>query len=474
MRYQERIYIQNSNEAVRNRDILNVNMSSDICIFEPPMFNLSGASKIDCTGNTGTTYVISSATTIPLTFQFTANTNAFSATNATFKYEIYKYNNDAGLFFIPPVYKSDILQYSGFSGTNSTTQSVPVSGLSMDGEYLVKGYFDFNVCTEYLSKLGKKVDTLLNMYGTEYGIYDSSVDYFFRAIRNADTPIFAQNVSNIPLSNTLYQQVILPPAGEINLTIASPNDGFYVLTLNGLVLAKDLDYTVSGNVITLSAQTVYDDIITIIYTTGSGNNIVGDNINILSPVVSGTSNNQGVNTSYFNTTTGKFEIYTNITPVESNTILVMINGATLANGIDYYQSSSNPKRIILEGDLMIGDIITIIYFPITNVVNGLITNTPVVSWAIANPPQLVNGIFSLEVSSASTFNTLYSSGSTSYVIGQTTYSNSFIASGNVGTTLYYRVKNEKNYATLCGDIVSSTAYSETIPIVIQTNSINSY
>ena len=176
----------------------------------------------------------------------------------------------------------------------------------------------------------------------------------------------------------------------------------------------------------------------------------------------------------FNTTTGKFEIYTNITPVESNTILVMINGATLANGIDYYQSSSNPKRIILEGDLMIGDIITIIYFPITNVVNGLITNTPVVSWAIANPPQLVNGIFSLEVSSASTFNTLYSSGSTSYVIGQTTYSNSFIASGNVGTTLYYRVKNEKNYATLCGDIVSSTAYSETIPIVIQTNSINSY
>ena len=40
--------------------------------------------------------------------------------------------------------------------------------------------------------------------------------------------------------------------------------------------------------------------------------------------------------------------------------------------------------------------------------------------------------------------------------------------------LYYRIKNQKNYVTMCGDIVSSTAYSEIIPIVIQTNAINSY
>ena len=89
MRFQERIYIQNENGAVRNKDILNVNMSSDMCIFESPLFNLSGASKIDCTGTTGTSYVVSTATTIPLTFQFTANTETFSANSATFKYEIY-------------------------------------------------------------------------------------------------------------------------------------------------------------------------------------------------------------------------------------------------------------------------------------------------------------------------------------------------------------------------------------------------
>lgn len=48
MRYQELIYIQNEHSGVRNKDILNVNMSSDMCIFRAPEFEISGASKIDC------------------------------------------------------------------------------------------------------------------------------------------------------------------------------------------------------------------------------------------------------------------------------------------------------------------------------------------------------------------------------------------------------------------------------------------
>ena len=94
MRYQQLIYIQNENSGVRNSDILNVNMSSDICIFENPLFSVSGATKIDCTGSTGTTYVVTTATTIPLTFNFTGNVDTFTATSATFKYQIYKYNTN--------------------------------------------------------------------------------------------------------------------------------------------------------------------------------------------------------------------------------------------------------------------------------------------------------------------------------------------------------------------------------------------
>jgi hypothetical protein len=70
MRYQERIYIQNNNDAVRNK-VLSFNMSSDMSIFEGPLFNVSGASKIDCTGITSS-YVHSYKTYLPLTFVFTA------------------------------------------------------------------------------------------------------------------------------------------------------------------------------------------------------------------------------------------------------------------------------------------------------------------------------------------------------------------------------------------------------------------
>ena len=56
MRYQQPIYIQND-YGVRNKDILNQNMSSDLCVFVAPKFTMSGASKLDC--ECGCTGVIS-------------------------------------------------------------------------------------------------------------------------------------------------------------------------------------------------------------------------------------------------------------------------------------------------------------------------------------------------------------------------------------------------------------------------------
>ena len=152
----------------------------------------------------------------------------------------------------------------------------------------------------------------------------------------------------------------------------------------------------------------------------------------------------------------------------------MLNGATLARDIDYYQSISNNKRIIFEGSLMVGDIITIVYFPEVSTINGIFVTNPAVSWSINTFPQSVNGTFSLELSTGDTFTTLYTSTSQPYVVGQTVYTDTFVASGTVGTKLYYRVKNEKNYQTLCGQIITDVVYSDIIPVVIQTNAINSY
>ena len=62
MRYQERIYIQNENSALRNKKSPNVNGSTDLYVFTNPTYSLTGTSKINCgcdcecpTGYTATT-----------------------------------------------------------------------------------------------------------------------------------------------------------------------------------------------------------------------------------------------------------------------------------------------------------------------------------------------------------------------------------------------------------------------------------
>lgn len=639
MRYQERIYIQDQISSVRNRAINNFNMSSDICVFNTPIFNVSGATKLDCcddcpetitphdtytggtvtlpttivggdcedilstirvardqakidyttsgvtavtnhlnievigctqvikwrfgtieawllrgsngeiqtyyisdytdtqntimryttnssgvccggdfiddqqlwndfltaTGYTGTTlfidlpyisstscklnrfdcpqynnitgatYMISADTqTIPLTFDFTGNTQTFIDTEANFRYEIYKYNDNGGIFSAIPTYKSDVFSYSAFSATNSISQFVPSSGLTLDGEFLVKGYYQYSACTNFLKLLGKKIDTINYKYGTEYNIYNKDLDYYFIGVKEAEIPQLIANGSNTPAGGVLRQASILPPAGVTYITKPTDVLSNFIVTLNGLVLSNLYDYTISGETIALAGPTAPDDLITFIYTPEGGRQFATDNIDINVAITSGATNGQGSNLVYFNTTTNNFEVYTTVSPQIGGNIILMLNGVTLANNIDFYQSTSNPKRLILEGDLLVGDIITLIYFPQNDVVNGLNTNNPIVSWRVENFPQKNNGYFSLEVSTDSSFSSFYYSGYTEYDTNGIVYSDTFAASGTVGTNLYYRVKNEKNYETICGNIITTIAYSDVVPVTILSNSINSY
>lgn len=490
MRYQEPIYIQNNHNGVRNRDMFNVSTSSDMCIFEAPLFNVSGASKIDCsTGATSpATYILNNETSIPLQFQFTANTDSFTGNNVTFSYEIYKYSQNGSLFLISPVYQSGDIEYSGFTSFSSLTQNVPISNLLLDGEYLIKGYYKYPICTDFLSRLGKVENTYLYRRGIAYGLYEPTTDYYFIAIGKTVTPILLNNGSNNPATGKLVQQVVLPESfitfnedgdevvesGVKTFTLDSNFAGDFLVTFNGLTLTKNLDYTFSGTMVTLNEPMMSGDVISVIYTSSGSNSFKTDSLEITSTISSGTTDNQGNSLAYFNTTTNKYEIYTTVTPNNGDSIIVMINGVTLANGVDFYQSSTNLKRLILEGDLVKGDLLVIAYFPNSGVVNGLTTSSPFVSWLIDPPPSNNSGLFTLEVAYDKNFTNIYTSATTPYVTGEIGYGLGFTASGSVGTILYYRVKNGKNYTTICGNTISADTYSETVSVTIQSNSINTY
>ena len=214
MRYQERIYPQQNVSALRNRDINIFNMSSDVCVFNAPSYYISGTTTLDCstlsaTSVSGYSYIISANTEdISLGFVFTSNTESFSANNATFNYKIYKFEENTNNFTAIPSFVSENIYFSSLT-SSATTQLVPSSGLTLDSEYMIKGFYRFSACTEFMGKLGNVIDTSRYVGGSEYGIYDKNFDYYFTLIEQAATPEFNYNASNSVASGSL-QQVYLP------------------------------------------------------------------------------------------------------------------------------------------------------------------------------------------------------------------------------------------------------------------------
>jgi hypothetical protein len=483
MSYQDPIYNQNGN-GERNQTIPVVNTSSDICVFSMPVFTMSGASKIDCTGTTLTSgstnvYPLTGETSIDVGFTFTANTSSLTG-NTIFRFEVYKYNNTIGIFEEPYVFQSTGYTWDSYSGTSAFTATIPVVNLNVDGDYLVKGYYVHDICTEFAGLLGNSFSTASVKTGDEYGLYQSDRDSYFVAFTAADTPeLTITETSPNPLGSLITHSFILDGTEE-TLTIPSTTVGSsYMIALNGLTLAEDYDYSITANsltsTVTLTGGTVSGDIVTYVYLSSTSDDTLRhDTIDITEAITSGTTDNEGTNDVYYNTTEGKYEIYTSLTPVSPNDIVVTLNGATLANNIDYYQSITNPKRIILEGGLVVGDLINIYY--ITNVsLQGNVTTTSFnFGWLIENEPQTTNGLFTVEISDSDSFTTISQSGTSEYVVGLVNYNLELPLVGEVGDVLYYRIKNEKNYTDLCGTDILTTAYSEIIDITIQTNASNSY
>jgi hypothetical protein len=483
MRYQERIYPQTNVSALRNKDITIFNMSTDICIFEQPQYDVIGAGKINCVNSTSAfTYTITGTSQIiPFTFDFSANTNSFSANNATFRYEIYKYSNSLGGFSSTPVYKSDVK--TQLTSTSSFTDSITASTLSLDGDYIIKGYFNFPVCTDFLSKLGKSVSTFNYLGGTQFGIYNKDLDFYFIAFKEAQKPEFSNYSTGTPdgfaltqTNLTKYKSYSVSGSTTYDNIVMLPTDysGDFVLTVNGLVLSKGLDYTINDYMLILNDKLNDDDIITLIYTTINSGKLVSDVIEVQSPIVSGVTNEQGENQIYYNTTTSKYEVYTSTLPRIFSDVVFTLNGAVLSNGVDFYQSVSNSYRIILVGEIIPTDIISITYPPNADIFGQIYSPDQVVVWSVPETITDTNGLFTLEISKSNDFSTIYYSATTQYITERSFYNLPVSFSGDMGSKYYTRVKNEKNYNDICGKLYTTTKYSDTLVSVVSTNSTNSY
>lgn len=428
--------------------------------------------------STGVYFFGKEASSIDFNFVFTGGMDSFDVVNSsdtTFKYGIYKYNAESFGFSLPAIYSSGEIQYSAISATSSVTITVSSTTLGLDGDYLIKGGFVYNTCTDILKRLGVRVDTSQYANGSLYSLYNEDLDYYFVGLTSAMTPTFLSSFNQLGYGRLVGFSMFPYYSGQTAMTFNANFISDPIVALNGLVLANNIDYVLSATTVTFVDTLKTTDVVTMIGTIGSTYVAIhNDLITVTNPIASGATDGEGSNSVYYNTTTSKYETYATITPLNGNQMIISLNGVVLAPNIDYYQSISNSKRFILEGTIVVGDVINLYYLPITNVVDSVYTNDVSITWEISVAPQLINGEFTLEVSTGTSFTTLIASAITPYSIGITVYQATVSLTGTYNSYLYYRVKNVKNYQNLTGDIISSEAYSETIPIIIATNAINSY
>lgn len=459
--------------------------------------------------------------------------------NLTFRYEIYKYDPELDLFARPAVYESENISYQSYTGcvetylkyaeavnfgSGSTTVTISelesieelFSGLSCsdlfinfnnlagDGDYLLKIFYQFDACTDFLKRIGAKIDTSIYDLSDRFNIYNQEFDKYFVGIYQAEKPILTksnqQTTPNTSNNLPLYQEsYIIDEETNFNetgstLTLLSRPDGDILITLNGLVLSKNIDYyipnqptfdsvysnnnfdqnTIGPTIVQFYGNLESGDIVNIVFTRQIRETLVSESILIDTYIPTGTTNNEGNSKYYYNVTTQKYEIYISNTPLENSNILLILNGIVLLNNIDYYQSTSNKKRIILEGQILVDDIITVVYYPSISLVGNVSETNNIVDWYITIPPLNTNGEFIIEYSTDSTFSTYNVSDTIQYIANSASYSGNLNLTGSSGTELYYRVKNHKKYVSICGDIIEDVAYSDTVKVKINSNAINSY
>lgn len=474
MSYTERIY-PITNLCARNKDLLNIRMSSDLCEFTPPSFNISGATKIQPVSTSSeSVYLLTGQTDTNLGFNFSGGPAPYSGTNTDYIVEIYKYDKSLSAFTTPHIYKSDSISMSGDVVSSSYTMDISFDIIKPDNEYLIKTHFEFDSCTEFLDILGVRYNNRM-VSGDIYNLYNNEFDYYMSVSYPADVPQIENSGGLLSSFGGLIAYTKFPTiSGQTDFTLQS-SIGDVIVNLNGITLAPDYEYSVNDDIVTISGGTKLTDIVTFIHSAGDSDlaGLVYDTINV-STINSGATDTQGSNNVFYNTTEDKYELYTSLEIANNSDVIVTLNGVTLANNIDYYRSISNNQRIILEGEILNGDVINIYYFSNPTYVGSIYTNTPLITWSIENPPSMSNGYFTLEMSTASTFTDITYSSTTDYIINEQIYSDSLIISGNIGTQYYYRVKNEKFYQPITGNTIDTVAYSEIVPIQIQSNAINSY
>jgi hypothetical protein len=394
--------------------------------------------------------------------------------------EVYGYDQNTQKFTTSALSKFEI-PYTNLTANTGNTVYIPTVSID-EGEFIIKSYWQYDVNTLF-AKQEKVTKNSIDTYkrGELYGLYAPETDWYFISIFQAQKPLFSNTVAPEPKSiNSLTVLTNFTESGKTEYSVVGLSDP--IVSYNGSVLAKNIEYSANTTGVTPSIKLLFtpldNQILTYAFVTdGSTNDIFADLYNITGTISSGATGTQTeTDRVFYNTTENKYEYYLTSVPVSN--VLLSLNGSVLSNGIEYFPSSSDSRRIILEETLNTGDIIEAFYTPAAPIIGLVKTKSPTISWSINTAPsEKISGKFTIEFTDPTdvNFESVEYSFEANYVNGQKTYSRQVtLTNAKAGDKFIYRVKNEKFYTPIIGETIYSVSYSDVNEIEIQYNSGESY
>ena len=393
---------------------------------------------------------------------------------------------------------------------SATTLSniINYGALYSDNEYIVKPSFTYSATTLIeditLNTLDlTDINTPINLTGNTFGLFiTGGTDGYFIVVDNPPVPEIAGPTIPIPPAEftlTMEQrdltkgnlEIAIPPptvtspttklatesftvgfSGQSEFILNEKANGDVLVTVNGVTLLKNIEYTFVDN--RTNTSTVYmasgttlitSDTLQIIYLTDSTSDAgLAVQTNEIGAITSGATGAQPAGAPvFYNTTHNKYEYYLDYDPQSAEDIHMIVNGVDQSYDQDFYQSSSVANRLIFDSATILpGDVIATYYLPVNSVsvTESLLTKSLAVSWASIPPPTGIPGVFNLEVAASgdTSYSSILYSSSTDYISGQTEYSLSLAISG-LNQTYLYRVVSEKTFTTIMGDGLLTTSSS---------------
>ena len=282
-------------------------------------------------------------------------------------------------------------------------------------------------------------------------------------------------------------------SGQSEYYLSQEPVGDVSLTLNGVVLLKDVEYIKDQRKVSImvdrtvsnSVDVKTSDRIVVTYVKGSTiDGFVSETETAPTTIVSGgTLIGNNYNTFNYNTASTSYEYYTNQDIIKSTDLsntVVLLNGVRLIPNKEYYKSATNYKRIIFNEDirLVAGDIANIFYITNLKGMNSQSLTNPYksITWSVTPTPRTTSGYFEIQVTnSADTkFNVAKTWTTIGYKENMSEYNTSIGPFDILNQRYLYRIINHKTYVSVSGSTLTTTAASLTNKFDTFNASLKSY